>query len=106
VDDTLVLVRFLDVRRTGHADDLVLVFRTATRPDVCFGIIVSAQRAYALRSDAATGAMLPAAAPTTLVVTETSQAPGIVARFPQSQGQGEVRFTWDGQQFIYTLPRP
>lgn len=106
LDDTLLLVRFLDVRRTGHADDLLLVFRTAARPDVCFGLLVSAQQAYALSSDAATGAMIPAAALTALAVVAAPQEPGLVVRFHQPQGEGEARFLWDGQQFVQALPRP
>ncbi len=103
VRDTLVLVRFLEARRTGHLDDLLIVFRTSTRPEVCFAIIVSDKHAYALSSVAATGAFIPAAALETLSVVESAQAPWpwIVARFRQPHGSGESRFTWDGSRFVH-----
>lgn len=102
VRDTLVLVRFLDARRTGRLDDLLIVFRTSLRPDICLAMIVSDKHAYALSSDAVTGAFIPATALATLSVVEPAQAgwPWIVVGFRQSQGAGESRFTWDGSRFI------
>lgn len=103
VRDTLVLVRFLEARRTGRLDDLLIVFRTSTRPEVCFAMLVSDKHAYALSSDAAAGAFIPAAALETLSVVEPAQGrwPWIVARFHQPRGAGESRFTWDGSRFVH-----
>ena len=103
VEDTVVALRYVDVRGVGKMNDLIFVYQSAAH-EALFAVIVTGQQAYPLATDSATGALAPQGlleAVTT--IPQPNKSPILVLRLRQSTQSIDARFTWDGVHFV-SLP--
>jgi hypothetical protein len=101
LQDDVVFLRYIDIRGSGVPEDLVLIYRLAEVPGVCFGSVIMAGQAYPLISNPTTGVLLPSAAFETLTVVprEVGQ-PLLTVYGRQGALRLERRFEWDGNRFV------
>lgn len=106
VDDSMLVLQYVDARGSGKLDDLVLIYQPAQSPHV-FGVVVTAGKAYRLMTDATTGALAPASLLEAMTVTpQPGSAPILALRFQHDAQHFDTRFTWDGIRFVYLPALP
>jgi hypothetical protein len=106
VEDTVVVLRYVDARGIGRMDDLVFVYRPAAR-EALFGVVVTERQAYPLATDIATGALAPQGLLEAITTTPQPGKPPILAlRLRQGTQSIDTRFTWDGARFMSLLALP
>jgi hypothetical protein len=100
VEDSLLLLQYVDARGSGRAEDLVLLYRAAPSRRV-FGVVVTAGQAYALTTDVTTGVLAPDGFLEAMSVTpQPGSAPFLTLRWRQDARPVDLRFTWDGRRFV------
>jgi hypothetical protein len=106
VEDTVVVLRYVDARGIGRMDDLVFVYRPVAR-EALFGVVVTERQAYPLATDIATGALAPQGLLEAITTTPQPGKPPILAlRLRQGAQSITARFTWDGARFMSLLALP
>jgi hypothetical protein len=102
VQDTLVILRYVDARGQGHMADLVFLYRPVAVQTTLFGVVVTAGKAYPLVADSATGALAHAAVLHDFeVVPHQDTKPMLIVTVAQETERVEERFTWDGKGFVH-----
>jgi hypothetical protein len=106
VEDTVVVLRYVDARGVGRRDDLIFVYRPAAH-EALFAVVVTEQQAYPLAADSATGALAPQGLLEAITTTPQPGKPPILAlRLRQGTQFIDTRFTWDGVRFVSLLALP
>lgn len=102
VEDALLYLRYVDLHGTGKAEMLLLVYQSAASTLV-FGAVVMGHQAYPLITEPSTGALATAA-----WVAEVAIGPPSVLRLRLRQGgqERELRWRWDGAQFVALATGP
>jgi hypothetical protein len=100
VEDTVVALRYVDVRGVGKMNDLLFVYQSVAH-ETLFAVIVTGQQAYLLATDSATGALAPHGLLEAITTTpQPGKPPILVLRLRQSTQSIDARFTWDGVRFV------
>jgi hypothetical protein len=100
VEDTVVALRYVDVRGVGKADDLIFVYRPAAR-ETLFAVVVTERQVSPLATDSATGALAPRGLLETITtVSQPGKSPILLLRLRQGTQSIDTRFTWDGAGFV------
>ena len=106
VNDTVLALRYIDVRGVGRMDDLIFVYRSAAH-EALFAVVVTGRQAYPLDTDSATGALAPQGRLEAITTTpQPGKPPILVFRLRQSTQSIDTRFTWDGVRFVALLALP
>jgi hypothetical protein len=92
VEDTMLLLQYIDARGTGRGDDLLLVYRTTTAQDLVFAVVVVEGHPYPLSTDSANGSLGR--------VGRLESVEGLHLLVTQEQARWEVRFVWDNNGFV------
>ena len=99
VDDSILLMQYVDAQGQGKLESLVLIYRPGDSPCV-FGMVIAAGKAQLLTTDAATDALAPASLLEAITVTpQPGSAPILALRFRQGAQHFDPRFTWNGTRF-------
>lgn len=102
VEDTILLLRYLDVRGHGTLHDFVFVYRMRQQHEPMYGVVVSPTGTFPLVAHPDRGAL---ASGKTLVdvgsVSEAGGEPGLRFRVGHNGTVTEVRFGWNGTAFVY-----
>ncbi len=102
VNDTIVVLRYVDARRTGRPQDVLLCYRRRDKAAHSYGVVVSAARAYPLIADRATGAMArTVGVDDCKLVIEPDGRAVIAAVFGRAGRRVAERFAWDGKRFVF-----
>ena len=104
VEDTVVALRYVDVRGVGRADDLIFVYRSAAH-EALFAVVVTGRQVYPLATDSATGALAPRGLLETITtVSQPGKSPILLLRLRQGTQSIDTRFIWDGARFVSLPP--
>lgn len=107
VRDTVLFLRYLDVRRGGAFDDLVFVYRTGKHRKRMYGAVVSSAALFPLVAEAETGGLASADALTAVeVVAGPGGKPALRFRVEQGRSSQDVRFVWNNAAWVYQGSRP
>ena len=99
IDDTPLVLRYVDARGTGKADDLLFVYEKAEKRYV--SAVVMAGKAYPLVADAVTGAMVSGGSFEGISVSAQPQgAPRIVVHARRDGQLIAKSFVWKGDGFV------
>jgi hypothetical protein len=102
VQDTLVVLRYVDVRGAGQLDDLAFVYRSSATQHALFGVVVVAGKAYPLIVDRTTGALAHTPVLYALeVVSQRDTRPILTVTVSQGGQRVEERFVWNSHGFMY-----
>ena len=97
--DTSLVLRYVNARGTGEADDLLFVYERGANRYV--GVVVAAGKAYPLVSDARTGTLVSGGVFERVdVETQPQGAPRIMIHARQDGRQIVVPFAWNGEGFV------
>lgn len=104
VDDSLLLLAYMDTRGNSKADDLVLIYRPVESPHV-FGVVIIDKQPYPLIAEAFTGALTAGSVLEAMsVVPRPGGVPVLALRFQHAARHAETRFVWDGTRFVLLPP--
>jgi hypothetical protein len=107
VRNTVLFLRYLDIRGRGPFNDLVFVYRPEKHRERMYGAVVSSGETFPLVANAETGAL---ASGETLANVEVVSGPGgkPALRFRVEQGRAsqDVRFVWSDAAFVSQSTRP
>lgn len=107
VHDTVLVVRAVDARGTGSPADLLLAYRTSGTQSRCYGVVVSAGKAYPLTTSLVNGTMALAVNLDDLKIAPgPHNRPMVVAVVQQDGHQVEKRFVWNASRFVFIGERP
>jgi len=98
VEDTMLVLQYMDARRTGRGDDLLFVYRPTTARELVFAVVVVAGHPYPLSTDSATGSLGQ--------VERLESIEGLHLLVTQGQARWEAQFVWDSNGFVSLGPRP
>jgi hypothetical protein len=102
VQDTLVVLRYIDVRGTGQMDDLAFIYRSSAAQNARFGVVVVAGKAHPLIADRTTGALAHAPVLSDLeVVPQQDNRPMLTVTFSQDAQRLTERFVWNSNGFVH-----
>jgi hypothetical protein len=102
VQDTLVVLRYVDARGTGQMDDLAFIYRSSTAQNALFGVVVTAGKAYPLIADPTTGALAHMPVLSDLaVVSQRDHRPILTVTVSQGARRMEERFVWNSNDFVH-----
>lgn len=105
--DTILTLRYVDARGTGSLNDLLLVYHTAAANRLCYGVIVSSEKAYPLMASRVNGTMaLGDSLDDLKVIARPHDRPVVTAVVQQGERQVTIQFVWDGSRFVFTLGPP
>lgn len=97
--DAPVVLRYVDARGTGDADDLLFIYEKGEKRYVA--AVVTAGKAYPLAADTAAGTVVSGAIVESISVeAQPQKAPRIIIHARQGGRQTVVSFVWNGAGFV------
>jgi len=102
VQDTLVVLRYVDARDAGQTDDLAFIYRSRVAQNALFGVVVTAGKAYPLIADRTTGVLAHAPVVYDLeVMSQRDNRPILTVTVSQGAQRMEERFVWNSNGFVH-----